>query len=629
MYKITLVNMPFATVRMPSLALTQLKAVLEERFGAAVAVRVLYLNHDFAHHLGLSLYADVSESLQANMSGLGDWFFRDQAFPGLPDNSEDYLRRYFPARGAALESRRRLLLAKRAGLDGFLARLIARHRLAEDSLVGFTSMFSQNVACLALARKLKERRPEIVTVMGGANCEAPMGGNLAAHVEAIDFVFSGPSLHSFPELVGNLLAGDEAGCHAIQGVFSRRNFAPERLTGPASIGKELDIDAAIPLDYEPFLDAMDAAFADSEVRPVLLFETSRGCWWGERSHCTFCGLNGTSMAYRSMQPERAVALFQDMFERYSGRCARFESVDNILPRSYLKEVFPRLAPPPHVTLFYEVKADLKPHEMEVLARARVVELQPGIESLSTSTLKLMRKGTTAFQNLNFMKNCVTYGLRPMWNLLLGFPGETLDVYEKYVADIPSLLHLPPPFGAFPVRFDRFSPYFMHAAEYGLELRPSDSFQFIYPFDEETLAGMVYYFVDHNYRATYLATLAEWNDRIQAQVDRWRARWERRDGGLAPCLHALPGGDAVLDTRSGEAVRHELGPAALRALDFLALPRKAADLAEHLAGDGGGGAGSEGADPAALLADLVQRRLVFVERDLAMSLLLPPPREAAA
>ena len=33
--------------------------------------------------------------------------------------------------------------------------------------------------------------------------------------------------------------------------------------------------------------------------------------------------------------------------------------------------------------------------------AMVLEVQPGIESLSTSTLKLMRKGTTAFQNIRF------------------------------------------------------------------------------------------------------------------------------------------------------------------------------------------------------------------------------------
>jgi ribosomal peptide maturation radical SAM protein 1 len=634
MYKVTLINMPFATVRLPSIALTQLKSVLEDELGDRVAVRLLYLNHDFAHLLGLRLYSEMSDSLEANMCGLGDWFFRGIAFPELPDNAEDYLQRYFPQRDEAFELRKRLLLGKRQGLPGAMARLIAKYRLADDDLVGFTSMFSQNVACIAMARKLKEKNPAIVTVLGGANCEAPMGGHIAAHVEPIDFVFSGPSLRSFPRLVGFLMAGERDSCHDIQGVFSRRNFAPEKLRGPQSIGEEVDIDVPVRLDYGPFLDTFERSFADAPVKPVLLFETSRGCWWGERSHCTFCGLNGTTMRYRRMNAERAREQLERMFELYGGRCSRYESVDNIMPREYLKELFPYLRPPSDVSLFYEVKADLKAHEMEVLAQARVVDLQPGIESLATSTLKLMRKGTTSFQNINFMKNCVIYGIKPQWNLLLGFPGETGEVYEKYVADIPSLLHLPPPSGAFPVRFDRFSPYFMQAAEYGLELEPSDFYSFIYPFPREVLAEMIYFFVDRRYASIYLATMSEWRDRIQEQVDRWHRRWSAEDGGLPPALYldvpaaagAAAGGAAdgapeagvVHDTRSGSVERHDLGALGIRALRFMAIPRKREDLGQHLAG----------ADADGLLADLVRRRLVFVERELYLGLPLTGPASAA-
>jgi radical SAM superfamily enzyme YgiQ (UPF0313 family) len=37
----------------------------------------------------------------------------------------------------------------------------------------------------------------------------------------------------------------------------------------------------------------------------LLFEASRGCWWGAKHHCTFCGLNGLSMTFRSKSADRA------------------------------------------------------------------------------------------------------------------------------------------------------------------------------------------------------------------------------------------------------------------------------------------------------------------------------------
>ena len=44
-------------------------------------------------------------------------------------------------------------------------------------------------------------------------------------------------------------------------------------------------------------------------------------------------------------------------------------------------------------------------------------IQPGIESLSDHVLKLMRKGTTALQNIQLLKWCREYGVQPEWNLL--------------------------------------------------------------------------------------------------------------------------------------------------------------------------------------------------------------------
>src|SRR5262249_34381776 len=161
----------------------------------------------------------------------------------------------------------------------------------------------------ALAKKLKAWRRDLVVAMGGANCESPMGEEIARHVPSIDYVFSGPALLSFPELVAGCLAGDPARVTGLNGGFTRDPSAAEEPLG--TLGDELDIDAEIPLDYGPFLASFERAFVlagegdEREVRPILLFETSRGCWWGERAHCTFCGLNGSTMSYRAMAPERA------------------------------------------------------------------------------------------------------------------------------------------------------------------------------------------------------------------------------------------------------------------------------------------------------------------------------------
>ncbi|HSS52145.1 MAG TPA: RiPP maturation radical SAM C-methyltransferase, partial [Thermoanaerobaculia bacterium] len=616
MYKISLINMPFASLSLPSIALTQLKAVTEQRFGEEVRVRILYLNLEFAHYLGLDLHDYVTGALQANNSGLGDWIFRQIAFPEQPDNTAQYFQRWFPRLDEAEGAFKGTMLAKRAGLKRYFDRLIDRYQLDRENLVGLTSMFAQNVACLGMAKSIKARNPKVVTVLGGANCETPMGEELVRHASAVDFVFSGPALVSFPELVQAEIEGDRDRRHRIQGVFCRENLGSPLLQGHGAMGAELPIEIPVRLDYESFLTDLSRNFPEGKIRPSLTFETSRGCWWGERSHCTFCGLNGGTMKYRSMPPEQALALFHDLFEKYGDRCSRYESVDNIMPRPYIKEVFAKLTPPPGVHLFYEVKADLKDWEMEILSQAGVTQIQPGIEALSTSTLKLMGKGTTSFQNVAFLKHCVRYGIDPAWNLLIGFPREEETVYEGYLRALPLLVHLPPPSGAFPVRFDRFSPYFTRAAEYGLQLSPYAFYGSIYPFGEEALGRLAYYFEDRNYDAEYLVRLVSWQDRLTEAVKKWRTRWEGSDGRPKADLRLKLEGDSptVHDTRTGELRQHaltELGLALLGAMSSKGLGLH--HLAERIQ-----------ADEAALAAELARLQelgLLFEEDGRFIGLVL--------
>ncbi|HEY0513599.1 MAG TPA: RiPP maturation radical SAM C-methyltransferase [Thermoanaerobaculia bacterium] len=623
MERIALINMPFGAVDIPSIALAQLDAVLKARFPGRVDSRVHHLNLDFVPYLGLDLCSIVANTVQANTSGLGDWFFKRAAFPDMADDPEEYLLRHFSGPRGHFELFRDELAPRREEVGGFLDELIDLYGLDQVPLVGFTSMFSQNVAVFAMARRLKERNPGIVTVMGGANCESSMGAVIARNVDWIDFVFSGPALKTFPDFVERLLADGPEACHGIRGVLSRRKLAQAVAGSGPEIGEELDIDVPVRLDYDGYLAELDDKLPGLPVEPKIPFETSRGCWWGERSHCTFCGLNGNTMSYRAMGPEGALAALHDLFDRYADRASEFRSVDNILPREYLTEVLPYLAAPEHVSLFYEVKADLKEREMAVLAAARVTKIQPGIEAMATSTLKLMRKGTTAFQNLRFLKHCLLHGVEAFWNLLVGFPEEPEAVYEKYVRDLPLLLHLQPPSGSFPVRFDRFSPYFTLAKQYGLKLRPSDFYAMVYPFAPGELNDLAYFFVDEHFDADYVRNTAKWLGRLRERIDHWHARWEQRDGRLKPELVFREGrGERVIhDSRSGSAVEHRVGPEGLRVLAALERQHRIPQLAEKLPDL------AEAEVERQVLA-LQQRGLLFEENGFYMSLVVAE-REAAA
>ena len=627
MYEIALINMPFADVLTPSLALTQLKYVAERAYPGKVRARILYLNNDFAGFLGAELCHDVALGLKHHTSGFGDWLFRKAAFPEAEDNVEEYFTRYYPRRDTETRRFKDFVSEKRPQIERFLEDLISKYRIHEANLVGFTSMFSQNVACFALARAIKRVNPAITVVMGGANCESPMGKEIIEHVDVVDYVFSGPALVNFPQFLGLQMAPGGSSTVDLPGVFARtqQQDSPARLLeGTVGIGtpkpkpilgEELDLNANIPLDYGEFLDHFERDFPDAEPGPALTFETSRGCWWGEKAHCTFCGLNGATMNYRAMNPALALEMFRSLFA-YSSRCSRLQCVDNILPKSYLTDVLPHLDTPPNMSLFYEVKADLSEADVRTLAKARVKIIQPGIEALATTTLKLMKKGSTAFQNLALLKNCAEYEVKPAWNLLVGFPGEKAATFQKYVADLPNLHHLPPPSGAFPVRFDRFSPYFTKAAEYGLDLHPYEYYFLTYPFPEKAINNLAYYFMDHNFEAVYFNDMLKWLAPMQKAVEKWKSLWRDGDPEHRARLELREeGGELVVfDSRSGTPLRYRLEANSRKLLARLnspgALDRLSSDFAP-----------TPGFDLEAEIAGLKRRGLVFEENGRFLSLVL--------
>lgn len=637
MFRVDLANLPFASLSLPSIALMQLEEVTKRRFGDEVSTDIHYLNHAFAEYFGVEEYQELSNSVRHVTSGVGDWFFRHVAFPELEDNADAYFRRYY--RSSDDEAFRETILERREGAEREVDRLIDERDLASADVVGLTSMFSTHGAALALTRKIKERDPSTVTVLGGANCEAPMGRVIADEVDWVDFVFSGPALRSFPRFLEHQRAGEEEKCHRIDGVFSARNrteepeddmietasaagngdgSADEGVPTVAALGEELPIEETPHgLDYQPFLEKMDERFPDEQVERQLLFETSRGCWWGEKAHCTFCGLNGATMNYRSLDSEAAREVFDSLFE-YAPYASEIQlhCVDNIIPKPYFDEVLPDLDTPDNMNLFYEVKANLSREQVRVMAEARVDHFQPGIEALSTDVLKLMRKGTTAFVNLELLKHCRRYDVMPAWNLLVGFPGEPEEVYETYLDDLPLLTHLPPPTGVFPIRFDRYSPYFTTTDAYDLDLAPLDFYELTYPFDEDRLETLAYYFQDKSGDADYRRHVVEYLPALRERLEDWKAGWSG-DGAQPPrlALHRRDGSPWIRDSRPAFDDEYPIDPEEARVLEAMGEMTKIQLLADDLPS-------FEESRLERVVAGLEQRGLVFTEEDRLMSLVLP-------
>ncbi|MFO7937884.1 MAG: RiPP maturation radical SAM C-methyltransferase [Kiritimatiellia bacterium] len=516
--KISLINMPFAPVGALSIGLAQIESVLKERFGRQVEVRTHYLNIDFADEMSFSGFYHHAVSPYGRMTGLADWFFRSAAFPQTEDNIEAYLSRYYFDGAPSACEVAGFIRKHRSGMYAFLDDLIAEYHLSSSDIVGFSLSFFQTTASIAMADRLKAVNPEITVVFGGPLVKGRPGYTLACQLSSVDYVFSGPGLVSFPEFVSSRLAGKSDAASAVQGIFAagrELKLPPEK-----NAGLHPDINSEISLDYKPFLDRYEECVGDSEVSPYLLMQTSHGCWWADRVRCTFCGLNCLNNSFGCLDPDTALRHINSVLE-YSDRVSCFVACDNIVPPGYFEQVFPRFQVKEGVFIKYETRPDITAEQMHTLVKAGVRCVQAGIEALSTESLRLMRKGVSAFNNILFLKNCVSRGLYPEWNLLLFSPGEDESVLHKYSRDIPNLTHLQPPVGVFPVEFVRDSLYFDNPEKFGLNLEPHESLFYIYPFDRAAISNLAFRFYDKN---ADLPKMNFWLEKLGGMIETWRERW---------------------------------------------------------------------------------------------------------
>jgi magnesium-protoporphyrin IX monomethyl ester (oxidative) cyclase len=202
------------------------------------------------------------------------------------------------------------------------------------------------------------------------------------------------------------------------------------------------------------------------------------------------------MGFRSKDQRRVVEEFKYLAERHG--LNTFEVVDNILDMKYFDTMIPALAGEEQgYDIFYETKSNLRRDQLQKMAAAGIRWLQPGIESLDDTVLKLIAKGTTGRQNLQLMKWAQEEGIFVLWILLYDVPGETDDIYLRMAELMPLISHLQPPSGVSFIQFNRFSPYQMRPRDFGIDLSPDRAYSYVYPWDEKAIGDFAYFFDDYS------------------------------------------------------------------------------------------------------------------------------------
>ncbi len=569
-----LVAMPFVSILHPSIQLGLLAAVGR---AAGHAVDTLHLNCDLAAAIGTDLYQSLCRHRGCQV---GDWMFSAAAFGDEAPDPGHALAAAFPDAVSQLAdeagiSLERLIEVRETEIPAYLDRLEADIPWADYDVVGFTSTFQQSVASIALARRIKRSHPGVVTLFGGANLEGEMGQELVLRVPEIDYAIDGEGDSAFPEFLSALAGGSDPA--KVPGVISRAADGVH-VTPPRPPRASLD-ELPFP-DYDEYFERIRALGLLEWARKAdlaLPLEGSRGCWWGAVRHCTFCGLNGESMAYRSRST--AKVLEELAYQSARHRIFHFEAADNIVPQSAHRDLFPALeATGADYRFFFEIKANQRRQQVHQMKRAGVESIQPGIESLSTYVLKLMRKGVRAIDNVNLLRWAAHYGLDVSWNILWGFPGEDAEDYAQQAELVAWLGHLQPPASVARIWLERFSPLYVDREAFPAgHVNAEQSYRYVYPdgFDHDRVA----YFFDFAFENTIPRepTLP-----LQDGVVRWRERWHR---GERPQLRyrATPGLVEIEDARQpGDPVVYHLeGPLAELYVACSDRPHRPEALAKNL------------------------------------------------
>jgi len=516
-----LVSMPWFWAYLPSI---QLAIVAEVLARSGIRSDTFEFYADFADATGINLYKAIANGSAATGELLFSQFYFDDhgqqhrsGRPNLglgPDEIEDAVFDFLSP-----------------VVEDYLDRWYDEVDWARYSTICFSLTATQTAASMAMAKRIKTHHPGLRIVFGGSSCAGEMGRATARVCPEVDVVVHGEAESTLPELV-EAFAG-RRDLAAVPGI-SWRNGA-EVITNARAPLHRLDRSRG-PLRFDGYFKR---AARNKVLRAHGIwvpFESSRGCWYGEKSQCTFCGLNEI-IQYRE---RGSGGLFEELevYEREYG-AKQFFAVDLIMPRSFFENFLPTIAEAKKDwTIFYEIKSNMNRSEIERLAAGKVGWIQPGIESLDDDILRLMRKGVSAAHNIQTLKWTRELSIISSWNLITGFPGEQASSYFEMAEDFPKLHHLAPPNGVGDFEVHRFSPYFEAPARHGIELLgAAPNYRAVYPIPQPDLDDLVY---RHGYRLIEPPdpALEDGRKAMLTAVMAWRAAAMR---GAAFTMKAKAGG----------------------------------------------------------------------------------------
>lgn len=606
--EVLLVSMPWAPAHEPSLGLAILKACLTR---GGVSARVIHTAPFLLGWITRETYQFLADCWAINeflFTKELDSSFDSAQQERLHERIEHYAAIGLHKRYNTVESLWELVTRIRDEvIPVFLNECVEQILACSPRLVGFTCLFDQTMASLAVAKRLKALDPTIPIVFGGYALQGPPGETIACAFPWIDAIVIGD--------------GEQVIVDIARHGIPHNNRSEHGTRKPAFISAPLtDLNTSPTPDYSDWFDSLrdlSARYAVDVQERVLPVEASRGCWWGQSMHCIFCGIDDETLKYRHKSSEITLDMLHQMRDRYGDHVFRFS--DYIMPKAYYTKLLPILAQEqPKFRLQGELKANHPPDRVKLLADAGFLEVQPGIESFATPVLQAMNKGVRGIDNISLLKAGYVNRLIIDYNILYGLPSDTEEMYLPIIEQLPSLYHLIPPISRNETVVTRFAPLQADPARFGIATSAVHHLSYDVLLSQKFLAesgfsldSYAYYF-DRNF--SYAPELELVYSQMCIQIDHWKNQHRIRFVELSYIVrndHV-----EVVDSRFGGEESYALSRVASQM--YLACDQRPTPLDKlRLICDGNDLMPEDTFEQA--LSELKARRLVWIEGSYALGL----------
>jgi len=530
---------PFAPTGNPVLGVHLLQSVAQE---AGYKTEILYLNVLLSAVIGIERFEYISfPPFGLSWRMLPERLFARSAYglPPLGKSPEQCLDEALSVSGTR-RHHKMFYAAEEFDLEdywvientcyAFVNEAIAAIASRQYKIIGCTQREGQTNCSIALLQELKRVAPDTLTLIGGTNCKAELAHGIASLSPAIDYVFSGESEHSFGRFLQRYTDGQLPSHRIITG-------------NPTN-----DLDQLPLPDYACFFQQTECFRGKDALKQVTLsYETSRGCWWGEKQKCRFCSEHDY---FRQKSPAKVLEDVKQMGFQYQD--TGIFMCDIVMPQSYQQAVYPQLikentAP----AIYYQAKANLALHDLITLKKAGVEQFTIGIEAFSSGLLKHMNKGVSARQNLQLLRHARSLGMYIDWLLLWGFPGDRLEYYQETLKLLPLIRHFQPPIALMHLCLVRFSSYFQQPEEHGIRnIRPWAVYHSIYP-EGTDIDHLAYWF-----SGEYACEAHEHQhviEQIAKEIFAWQQAWETTHLIIVPFNECY----VLMDNREGKESKQEV------------------------------------------------------------------------